>query len=106
MRRCLKESLLTFEGKPLFPERRAYSVKYDLSPPEQRLYDEVTDYVRHRMDRAKQIEQKNRRRGLVVGFALAALQRRLASSPHAIYRSLRRRRERLENRLVELEAIA
>ena len=106
MRRCLKESLLTFEGKPLFPERRAYSVKYELSPPEQRLYDEVTDYVRHGMDRAKQIEQKNRRRGLVVGFALAALQRRLASSPHAIYRSLRRRRERLENRLVELEAIA
>ena len=106
MRRCLKESLLTFEGKPLFPERRAHSVKYDLSPPEQRLYDEVTDYVRHGMDRAKQIEQKNRRRGLVVGFALAALQRRLASSPHAIYRSLRRRRERLETRLVELGAIA
>ena len=100
MRRCLKESLLTFEGKPLFPERRAHSVKYDLSPPEQRLYDEVTDYVRHGMDRAKQIEQKNRRRGLVVGFALAALQRRLASSPHAIYRSLRRRRERLENQAI------
>ena len=83
MRRCLKESLLTFDGKPLFPERRAYSVKYDLSPSEQHLYDEVTDYVRHGMDRAKQIEQKNRRRGLVVGFALAALQRRLASSPQA-----------------------
>ena len=106
MRRYLKESLLTFEGKPLFPERRAYSVKYDLSPPEQHLYDEVTDYVRHGMDRAKQIEQKNRRRGLVVGFALAALQRRLASSPLAIYRSLRRRRERLQKRLEELEAIA
>ncbi len=106
MRRYLKESLLTFEGKPLFPERRAHSVKYDLSPPEQRLYDQVTDYVRHGMDRAKQIEQKNRRRGLVVGFALAALQRRLASSPQAIYRSLRRRRERLQKRLEELEAIA
>ena len=106
MRRYLKESLLTFDGKPLFPERRAHSVKYDLSPPEQHLYEEVTDYVRHGMDRAKQIEQKNRRRGLVVGFALAALQRRLASSPHAIYRSLRRRRERLQKRLEELEAIA
>ena len=106
MRRRLKEHLLTFDGKPLFPERRAYSVKYDLSDPEQRLYDAVTSYVRHGMDRAKEIEQKNRRRGLVVGFALAALQRRLASSPQAIYRSLRRRRERLEKRLVELEAIA
>ena len=53
MRRCLKESLLTFEGKPLFPERRAHSAKFEFSPPEQRLYDEVTDYVRHGMDRAK-----------------------------------------------------
>ena len=106
MRRRLKENMLTFEGKRLFPERRAYSVKYELSEPEQRLYDEVTAYVRHGMDKAKQIEQRNRRRGLVVGFALAALQRRLASSPHAIYRSLRRRRERLRKRLEELDAIA
>ena len=106
MRRYLKESLLTFEGKPLFPERRAYSVKYELSEPEQRLYEEVTAYVRHGMDLAKQIEQKNRRRSLVVGFALTTLQRRLASSPQAIYRSLRRRRERLQKRLEELEAIA
>jgi superfamily II DNA/RNA helicase len=36
-----------------------------------------------------------------VGFALTALQRRLASSPEAIYQSLKRRRERLENRLRE-----
>ena len=34
-----------------------------------------------------------------VGFALTALQRRLASSPEAIYQSLRRRKERLESRL-------
>ena len=36
-----------------------------------------------------------------VGFALTILQRRLASSPEAIYQSLRRRRERLEKRLRE-----
>ena len=106
MRRSVKEDLLTFDGKPLFPERRAYSAKYELSPLEQNLYEEVTHYVRKGMDKAKEIEQKDRRRGLVVGFALTALQRRLASSPEAIYHSLRRRRERLENRLVELEAIA
>ncbi|MCZ0939747.1 MAG: helicase-related protein [Caldilineaceae bacterium] len=106
MRRSVKENLLTFDGRPLFPERRAYSAKYELSPLEQNLYDEVTRYVREGMDKAKEIEQKDRRRGLVVGFALTALQRRLASSPEAIYRSLRRRCERLENRLVELEAIA
>jgi len=36
-----------------------------------------------------------------VGFALTALQRRLASSPEAIFQSLRRRKERLERRLRE-----
>ena len=30
MRRMVKEELLTFEGKPLFPERRAYTVSYPL----------------------------------------------------------------------------
>ena len=56
---------------------------------------------------AKAIEEGgDRRRGLIVGFALTGLQRRLASSPEAIYRSLQRRRERLKKRLLELEAIA
>jgi hypothetical protein len=36
-----------------------------------------------------------------VGFALAAIQRRLASSPEAIFQSLKRRRERLQRRLRE-----
>jgi hypothetical protein len=47
-----------------------------------------------------------RQRGQVqVGFALTILQRRLASSPEAIDQSLRRRRERLESRLRELEVL-
>ena len=37
-----------------------------------------------------------------VGFALTILQRRLASSPEAIYQSLRRRRERLELSLIHI----
>lgn len=107
MRRYVKENLLTFDGRPLFPERVARSVKYDLSPMEDSLYKTVTHYVREEMDKAKAIEEGgDRRRGLVVGFALTALQRRLASSPEAIYRSLHRRKERLQKRLVELEAIA
>jgi molybdopterin converting factor small subunit len=40
-----------------------------------------------------------------VGWALTILQRRLASSPEAIYQSLRRRRERLESRLREVELL-
>ena len=41
-----------------------------------------------------------------MGFALTVLQRRLASSPEAIYQSLKRRRERLERGLREAELLA
>lgn len=98
MRRMVKEELVKFDGTPLFPERRAYTVNYKLSPLEGRLYDEVTDYVQNEMGKADALDGK--RRGSV-GFALTSLQRRLASSPEAIYQSLRRRRERLERRLAE-----
>ncbi len=47
----------------------------------------------------------NDKRAGTVGFALTILQRRLASSPEAIYKSLLRRRERLESRLRELELL-
>ena len=98
MRRLVKEDLLKFDGTPLFPERRAYTVNYDLSPKESVLYHEVTSYVQEEFNRADQLsnERKN-----TVGFALTILQRRLASSPEAIFQSLHRRRERLENRLNE-----
>ena len=102
MSRTVKENLLTFEGKRLFPERRVKTLNYDLSEPEQHLYDQVTEYVRTGMNRADQLVESNDRRGFVIGFALVGLQRRLASSPEAIYRSLTRRRERLEKRLAEL----
>jgi superfamily II DNA or RNA helicase/predicted nucleotidyltransferase len=104
MRRLVKEKLLKFDGRPLFPERRASTVTYELSPPERRLYEEVTDYVRQEMGRAERLQREGQgSRGAIVGFALTILQRRLASSPEAILRSLERRRERLERRLCELE---
>ena len=103
MRRMVKEDLLKFDGTPLFPERIAYTVLYKLSDPEARLYSEVTDYVREEFNRAEALE--NDKRAGTVGFALTILQRRLASSPEAIYQSLRRRRERLESRLRELELL-
>jgi len=101
MRRMVKEELRKFDGRPLFPERIAYTVPYRLSAGEARLYAEVTEYVREEFNRAEALH--NDRRAGTVGFALTILQRRLASSPEAIYQSLRRRRERLERRLRELE---
>jgi superfamily II DNA or RNA helicase len=99
MRRLVKEQLLKFDGTPLFPERRAYTVSYKLSDAEASLYKSVTDYVREEFNRADSLESEGRKG--TVGFALTILQRRLASSPEAILQSLRRRRERLERRLRE-----
>ena len=99
MRRLVKEQLLKFDGTPLFPERRAYTVGYKLSNAEAALYKSVTDYVREEFNRADALDNEGRKG--TVGFALTILQRRLASSPEAILQSLRRRRERLERRLRE-----
>lgn len=99
MRRMVKEDLLTFEGKKLFPERIAETVPYELTALEYDLYENVTQYVREGMNRAERVGGKRKN---TVGFALTVLQRRLASSPEAIYRSLVRRTERLERKKQEI----
>jgi len=101
MRRMVKEDLKRFDGSDLFPERRSYTVQYELSDPEAALYAEVTDYVRDEMNRAERraVEEGDEQRRVNVGFALMTLQRRLASSPKSIFKSIERRRERLEARL-------
>ena len=103
MRRMVKEDLKTFDGRPLFPERRAYTVAYELSDAEKDLYEAVTQYVREEMSRADRLkEQGDSKRGFTVGFALTVLQRRLASSPEAILQSLVRRHARLKKRRDEM----
>ncbi len=99
MRRMVKEKLRTLDGKTLFPERKAYTVHYDLSDEEDILYKDVTEYIRNEFNLAERLESGKRRN--TVGFAMTVLQRRLASSPAAIHQSLKRRRERLENQLKE-----
>jgi superfamily II DNA or RNA helicase len=99
--RRLKEDLRRFDGSALFPPRRAVTTRFALSPDEQRLYDRVTAYVRAEFDRA---DAQGGTRGRTVGFALTVLQRRLASSPLAIARSLRARREKLAARLSALRS--
>jgi SNF2 family DNA or RNA helicase len=103
MRRMVKEKLLKFDAKPLFPERIAKTIPYKLSDAEAALYAAVTQYVTDEFDRAEALQ--NDKRAGTVGFALTVLQRRLASSPEAIYQSLHRRAERLEKRLRELEVL-
>lgn len=104
MRRMVKEQLFRFDGTPLFPERIAHTVPYRLSDDEATLYKGVTEYVREEFNRADSLENDGRKG--TIGFALTVLQRRLASSPEAIYRSLQRRRERLESRLRDEKLLA
>lgn len=99
MRRMIKEDLRKFDGTLLFPERRAYTVNYKLSDAEAALYHSVTEYVKEEMNKADRLEDGNRKG--TVGFALTSLQRRLASSPEAIYQSLKRRRQKLSCRVEE-----
>ncbi len=99
MRRMVKEDMLRFDGTRLFPERRAYTVNYKLSNLEAALYAAVTDYVKTEFAKADQLADGGRKG--TVGFALTALQRRLASSPEAIYQSLKRRRHKLTRRVEE-----
>lgn len=102
MRRMVKEDLLKFDKKKLFPERLAYTVPYKLTDAEAALYAQVTGYVSEQFNLAEKLSKQGKNN---VGFALTSLQRRLASSPEAIYQSLRRRKERLERRLREEELV-
>lgn len=88
--RRLKESMINFDGTPLFPKRTTKTISFELSAEEQELYEQVTEYVREHFNRARQNNKPN------VAFAMMILQRRLSSSLDAIYLSLVRRKEKLE----------
>ena len=103
MRRMVKEDMLRFDGTHLFPERHAYTATYELSDQEKALYAAVTSYVKEEMGKAERLGDDKRKGN--VGFALTALQRRLASSPEAIYLSLQRRHAKLK-RKIEDERLA
>ncbi len=95
--RRIKEDLKDFEGKPIFLPRyvrtKAFRWKTD-SPNEQILYNELSKYVQNQYNKAL---TKTKRRN--VAFALVILQRRLASSTYALWKSLERRKKRLEEML-------
>lgn len=88
--RRLKESMVNFDGTPLFPKRTTKTLGFDLSSGEKELYEEVTAYAREHFNRARQNNKPN------VAFAMMILQRRLSSSLYAIYLSLIRRKDKLE----------
>lgn len=94
----IKEDMKNFDGTPLFLPRHVDTLTYALSDPERDLYREVTSYVRNQFNKALQSDKKRS-----IGFALIVLQRRLASSSFALWRSLQRRRDRLSSMLDNFE---
>ena len=96
--RRLKENLIHFDGTPIFPKRTTKTIQFQLTEAELKLYDAVTEYVRHYFNRA--INNGNNS----TAFAMMLLQRRLSSSLAAIDLSLKRRHERLEQLYNQTEA--
>lgn len=96
--RRLKESMVNFDGTPIFPPRTTKTIGFDLSPEELDLYEAVTRYVRDHFNQAQQ------RKNGGAAFAMMLLQRRLSSSLEAITLSLVRRRERLQALLAQTVA--
>jgi superfamily II DNA or RNA helicase len=89
--RRIKEDLKDFEGKPLFLPRHVKTLAFKLSNEEMLLYNAVSEYVNEQYNKAL---VKDRRRN--VAFALIILQRRIASSTFALFKSLIRRKDKLQ----------
>ena len=92
--RQVKEDMKDFDGRPLFMPRHVHTPSYNMSDPERDLYRGLTEYVRNQFNRALSPDKKRN-----IGFALIVLQRRLASSSYALWKSLQRRRDRLSSLL-------
>jgi len=99
MLRRLKEDLKDMDGQRLFPDRHAITVPFTLNSEEFALYKAVTGYIN------QFIPQQQGQRKTSAALARTVLQRRLASSACAIHESLKRRLQKQQDLLDELEAL-
>ena len=98
--RRMKEEMVTFDGKPIYPPRQSQTIAYPLKQgeiSEQSLYDAVTAYCEKYFDLAGQYNRS------AAKMAMMVLQRRLASSTFALLQSLIRRAEKLQATLRNLK---
>ena len=105
--RRTKEALVSFphpdtgEVRKLFTRREVRTASFFLDGEELDFYDELTRFVE---DQSMAAARDESARGRAVGFTMALLQRRMASSVYAVRRSLERMRERREKILADPEA--
>ncbi|MFN0053856.1 MAG: helicase-related protein, partial [Planctomycetales bacterium] len=104
--RRTKEALVTFpdantgEVRKLFTKREVNTAAFDLDGDELEFYDELTRFVE---DQSIAAFGQDSARARAVGFTMAMLQRRMASSVYAVRRSLERMRARRQKILDDPE---
>lgn len=105
--RRTKEALVTFphpetgEVRKLFTKREVRTAAFDLDGEELEFYDDLTRYVE---DQSMAAAGQESARARAVGFTMAMLQRRMASSIYAVRKSLERMRDRRQKILDDPEA--
>lgn len=104
--RRVKEALVTFpepktgEVKNLFTKRQVQTSEFQIDNEEFDFYDSLTRYVE---DQSIKAASDDSARGRALGFTMALLQRRFASSIYAVRRSLERMKEKREKILSDPE---
>lgn len=104
--RRVKEALVTFpdpntgEVKTLFTKRNVQTIEFQIDNDEGDFYHDLTRYVE---DQSIKASEDDSARGRALGFTMAMLQRRFASSLYAVRRSLERMREKREKILADPE---
>lgn len=105
--RRTKEALVSFPDPDtgavhkLFTKREVKTVGFELDGDEYAFYDDLTHYVE---DQSIQASTEDSARGRAIGFTMAMLQRRMASTIYAVRRTLERMRDRREKILADPEA--
>ncbi|MBP6738382.1 MAG: DUF3883 domain-containing protein [Leptospiraceae bacterium] len=104
--RRVKEALVSFpdpetgKSKSLFTKRNVRTLDFQIEDEEWDFYNSLTHYVE---DNSARAAEQNTAAARAVGFTMAMLQRRFASSMYAIRRSLERMKERREQILKDPE---
>lgn len=104
--RRVKEALVSFpdpetgKSKSLFTKRIVHTARFEIDNDELDFYDDLTHFVEEQSIRAAASDSAA---GRAVGFTMALLQRRFASSVYAVRRTLERMKEKREAILADPE---
>ncbi|HPZ08961.1 MAG TPA: DUF3883 domain-containing protein [Candidatus Eremiobacteraeota bacterium] len=105
--RRVKEALVNFPDPEtgqvlaIFTKRNVETIEFQINSEEMDFYDALTRYVE---DQSIKASSDLSARGRALGFTMAMLQRRFASSTYAVRRSLERMKERRERILNDPES--